>query len=447
MIRDWLWVLFLGGGVVVGGEAVKIPEIPLVHRTLANGLEFYASADRSTPTVAISVWYHVGSKDDPEGRSGFAHLFEHLMFKGTKWTPPETIDRFTEDVGGSNNAYTSDDVTVYHEVVPSNHLERLIWAEADRMSGLTVDDKNFRSEREVVKQEYLQRVEAPPYGLFGELVIQKSFVEHPYRRPTIGNISELNAATLEDVRKFHATYYRPDNATLVVVGDFEIGQLNGWVDGYFGRVPKPAGEVPRVKVKEPRRVKGEKLVEYSSRVPLPAVGVTYLGPAARSDEALALEVGQEILAGGESSRLYQRLVYATQLAQSVEFSGDLREDVGLLFFELVVGSGKSVKGAERELFAEIEKIATLPVSAGELRKAKNRLITARLRERETCAGRAEAIGRAAVILGDAGRVNEEVSRLEGVTAAEVLGVMRGVFTGENRLTLEYLPEAMKGAKE
>jgi zinc protease len=447
MIGDWLWILLLGGGVAFGGETVKIPEIPLVHRTLANGLEFYASVDRSTPTVAISVWYHVGSKDDPEERSGFAHLFEHLMFKGTKWTPPETIDRFTEDVGGSNNAYTSDDVTVYHEVVPSNHLERLIWAEADRMSGLTIDDKNFRSERDVVKQEYLQRVESPPYGVFGEEVIKKSFVEHPYRRPTIGNISELNAATLEDVRKFHATYYRPDNATLVVVGDFDLGQLNGWVDAYFGRVTKPAGEVPRVRVKEPRRVKGKRLVEYSSRVPLPAVAVTYLGPAARSEEAVAVEVGQEILAGGESSRLYQRLVYATQLAQSVEFSGDLREDVGLLFFELVVGSGKSVKGAERELFAEIERIATLPVSSEELRKAKNRLITARLRERETCAGRAEAIGRAAVILGDAGRVNEEVSRLQGVTAAEVLGVMRGVFTKENRLTLEYLPESMKGAKE
>ena len=140
-------------------EPVTIPPIQFTHRTLANGLEVYAAQDHSTPTVAINVWYHVGSKDDPAGRSGFAHLFEHIMFKGTKRTKPETIDRLTEDVGGFNNAYTADDVTVYHEVVPSNHLERLLWAEADRMAGLTVDEKNFRSEREVVKQEYLGQMQ------------------------------------------------------------------------------------------------------------------------------------------------------------------------------------------------------------------------------------------------------------------------------------------------
>ena len=425
---------------------VTIPPIPFTHRTLANGLEVYAAQDHATPTVAINVWYHVGSKDDPAGRSGFAHLFEHIMFKGTKRTKPETIDRLTEDVGGSNNAYTADDVTVYHEVVPSNHLERLLWAEADRMAGLTVDEKNFHSEREVVKQEYLQRVEAEPYGQFGEEIIKKSFAEHPYKRPTIGNIPELNAATIADVRAFHATYYRPDNATLVVVGDFDPAQFDSWVDKYFAPVPKPAAPVPRVSLQEPARTREQRLVEYSARVPLPAVAVTYLGPAARSDDAAALNVAQEILAGGESSRLYQQLVYEKRLAQSVEFEADLREDIGLMRFGIVLASGKSVTAAERVLLAEIEKIATKPVTDAELAKAQNRLMTARLHERETCEGQASALGQAAVVLGDAARVNTEWGRLQSVTAGDVQRVLRGIFTGQNRLVLEYLPDAMKGRK-
>lgn len=427
-----------------GSEPLALPPIQFTHRTLANGLEVYAAADHTSPTVAINVWYRVGSKDDPAGRSGFAHLFEHIMFKGTKRTKPETIDRLTEDVGGFNNAYTSDDVTVYHEVVPSNHLERLLWAEADRMAGLTVDEKNFRSEREVVKQEYLQRVDAEPYGQFGEEIIKKSFAEHPYKRPTIGNIPELNAATIEDVRAFHATYYRPDNATLVVVGDFDQAQFDAWVDKYFAPVPKPATPVPRVTVKEPARTKEQRFVQYSTSVPLPAVAVTYLGPSARSADAAALEVAQEILAGGESSRLYQRLVYETQLAQSVDFTADLREDVGLMLFEIVLASGKSVSAAEKELLAEIGKICAKPVTVAELAKAKNRLMTGRLLERETCAGKASALAHAAVVLGDAARVNTDLGRLRAVTAADVQRVLRGIFTERNRLVLEYLPEAMKG---
>ncbi len=428
-------------------EPVVIPPIKFTHRTLANGLKIYAAADRSTPTVAINVWYHVGSKDDPAGRSGFAHLFEHIMFKGTKHTKPETIDRLTEDVGGFNNAYTADDVTVYYEVVPSNHLERLLWAEADRMATLNVDEKNFRSEREVVKQEYLQRVEAEPYGRFGEEIIKKSFAEHPYKRPTIGNIPELNAATIEDVRAFHATYYRPDNATLVVVGDFDPAQFDTWVDKYFAPIPKPATPIPRVTIKEPARSAEQRLTIREAGVPLPALAVTYLGPAARSEDALALELAQEILTGGDSSRLHQKLVYEKQLAQSVEFVADLREDVGLMLFQVILASGKSVAEIQRALFAEIEKLGAEAVSAEELTKAKNRLLTARLHDRETSEGKATALAQAAVILGDAERVNTELEILQAVTAADIQRVARTIFTAQNRLVLEYLPEATKEAKK
>src|SRR5687768_4489535 len=208
----------------------RVPPINFKERTLPNGLVVYTAQERSSPTVAIQVWYKVGSKDDPDRRSGFAHLFEHLMFKSTKNMKDEMMDRLTEDVGGMNNAFTADDVTVYFEVVPSNYLETLLWAEADRLASLNVTETNFPSERDVVKEEFRQNYVAPPYGKLRLLTEQRSFTSHPYRRPGIGNIAELDAAQLETVREFHKTFYRPDNATLVVAGDFDPTKLDAWVD-------------------------------------------------------------------------------------------------------------------------------------------------------------------------------------------------------------------------
>lgn len=192
-----------------GAPSISVPPIAYQTRVLANGLKVFTARDTTTPNVTVQVWYGVGSKDDPQGRSGFAHLFEHLMFKATRNMPNETLDRLTEDVGGFNNASTYDDFTNYYEVVPANHLERLLWAEADRMSTLVIDEAGFASERDVVKEELRQRVLADPYGrLFALYVPQQSFTTHTYRRPGIGSIEELDAATVDDVRAFHATYYR-----------------------------------------------------------------------------------------------------------------------------------------------------------------------------------------------------------------------------------------------
>src|SRR5229473_3753975 len=204
----------------------RMPQLKFTDRTLPNGLRLLSAPDHSSPTVAIQVWYHVGSKDDPPNRSGFAHLFEHIMFKSTKNMKSEMMDRLTEDVGGFNNASTNDDVTNYYEVVPSNYLETLLWAEADRMSSLNVDDKNFISERDVVKEEFNTSVLAPPYGRLFYAVDKDSFTVHPYHRPTIGSKEDLDASTLENVRAFHETFYRPDNAVLIVVGDFDEKQLD-----------------------------------------------------------------------------------------------------------------------------------------------------------------------------------------------------------------------------
>ena len=445
-IRLALSVLLLASLQLTGFAQTRNPQLKFTDRTLANGLRVLTAPDRSSPTVAIQVWYHVGSKDDPPSRSGFAHLFEHIMFKSTKNMKSEMMDRLTEDVGGFNNAFTNDDVTVYFEVVPSNYLETLIWAEADRLSGLNVDDANFKSERDVVKEEYRQSVLAPPYGRFEYLMQEKSFLEHPYKRPTIGSIEDLDAASLKDVQDFHSTFYRPDNATLVVVGDFDPKQLDAWVDKYFAPIAKPSRPLPRVQVKEPPRKSEIRLTEHGSN-DLPAVGFTYLTPRQADADQDALRVADVILSGGESSRLYHSLVYTQQLAAEVNSSAETREDASLFVVTAVLSEGKKVEDVEKAMLAEIKKLQDEQVSAAELDKAKNQIITNQLRQRETSNGKALALGEAAVLLGDAARVNTDLDRLQAVTAADIQRVMKKYFADTNRLVLYYLPEASKKSGE
>ena len=419
-----------------------MPEIQFSERVLANGLRVVSAPDHSSPTVSIQVWYHVGSKDDPDKRSGFAHLFEHMMFKSTRNMKSEMLDRLTEDVGGYNNAFTVDDVTVYYEVVPSNYLETLIWAEAERLSGLNVDDANFKSERDVVKEEFRESVLTPPYGKFDFLLQEKSYTTHPYKRPTIGLIEDLDAASLENVKNFHSTYYRPDNATLVVAGDFDPKQLDSWVDKYFGPIAKPERALPRVETKEPARTKEIRLTEYGTN-DLPAVGLTYLTPPESDADTDALDVAQSLLGVGASSRLYHSLVYQQQLAAEIDARAESREDTSLFVITAVASEGKKPVDIERSLLAEIKKLQDVPVSVSELAKAKNQLITSMLHDRETNEGRAQALGGAAVLLGDTKRANTDLARLQAVTAGDVQRVMKKYFNASNRLVLYYLPQAEK----
>ncbi|MBK6424829.1 MAG: insulinase family protein [Blastocatellia bacterium] len=449
-------VSFLLAGAVLASLLVSAPAAALAQakssrleyreRTLANGMRVLSAVDRSSPTVCINVWYHVGSKDDPDGRSGFAHLFEHMLFKGTRNMKDEQMDRLTEDVGGFNNAFTADDVTVYYEVVPSNYLETLLWAEAERMSSLNVVDKNFLSERDVVKEEYRQNYLARPYGRLFLEIEKKSFTKHPYKRPGIGNIDELNAATIDDVKKFHSDYYRPDNATLVVVGDFDPKQLDAWVDRFFADVPKPSTPLPRVTIQEPARTAEQRHTVTAPNVPLPAVAMTFLLPKQTDEDVYALQVAESILANGESSRLYNSLVYTKQVASEAGAQLDLREDVSLFVVYTILAGGKSPADGEAALAAEIARMQDASVTAAELEKAKNQLVTAKLFELETNDGKAEALGRAAVLYGDPNRINTEVARLQTVTAADVQRVMKKYFGATNRVVLTYLPEPAAAAE-
>jgi zinc protease len=438
--------LVLAGAAFAAAPAKKlaVPPIPLKHRTLSNGLEVYSVEEHSSPTVAIQVWYRVGSKNDPDGRSGFAHLFEHLMFKSTAHMPAEMMDRLTEDVGGFNNASTRDDATEYHEVVPSNYLETLLWAEGDRMATLNVNEENFKSERDVVKEEYRFRVLSPPYGRLFVAIEKDSWAVHPYKRPGIGNIEELDAATLADVQAFHKTFYRPDNAVLVVVGDFDQSQLDAWVDKYLGVVGHPSTPIPRVTVKEPPRKALKRFDEHGPSVPLPAVAATWLLPAARHADSAALSVAAALLGLGQSSRVYESLVYKKKIAVEIEVDADLREDAGLFIAFAVLGNGHTAPEGEKAMLAEIEKLASKPIPSTELEKAKTQLIASILRNRETNDGKANDIGNSYVVFHDANSVNTWLGKLQAVTAADVQRVVRKYVTGAHPVLIHYTAEG--GAK-
>jgi zinc protease len=420
---------------------------PFVYRErrLANGLQVLSVASHASPTVSVQVWYHVGSKDDPQGRSGFAHLFEHMMFKSTTNLRAEQFDRLTEDVGGNNNAGTGDDATGYYEVVPSNHLEPLLWAEAERMMNLKVDDATFKSERAVVEEEYRQRVLAPPYGrLFDVAFVAASYLQHPYKRPGIGNIDELEAATLADVVAFHARYYRPDNATLVVAGDFDPPQLDAWVDKYFGPVPRPNAPLPQLDASEPAWTSDRVAKVTGPQVPLPAVAFTWLAPPVTSADAPALQVAAAVLAAGESSRLNQALVYRQRVATQAGFTADLRSGPGLLIAYAIAAGGKSTTELGNALLAEVSRLAAAPPSANELAKVKTQLVTQAFTSRQTPLGLGTALAEAAVLEGDPARVNSELDDLQRVSAADVRRVLRRYVLGAHKVTIDY--RQAEGAK-
>ncbi|WP_312167116.1 pitrilysin family protein [Phenylobacterium sp.] len=449
MLRHAALALTLCLGLALPAAAAdSVPPIAYQERTLANGLKVFSSVDRTTPNVTVQVWYGVGSKDDPVGRSGFAHLFEHMMFKATRDMPSETIDRMTEDVGGFNNASTYDDFTNYYEVVPANHLERLLWVESQRLGALVVDEATFKSERDVVKEELRQSVLSQPYGrLFYLYLPQASYQLHPYKRPGIGSIEELDAATIDDVRAFHAAYYRPDNAALIVVGNFDQAELDAWVDKYFGPLKTPAAPIRRVTAVEPPRTTPGVFKGYGPNVPLPAILMTWHAPDAASPDAPALTVLDAILSSGKSSRLYDSLVYDQQVATEVFSDASLPQQPGLVMLGAILSGGKSIDEGQKALLAQVARLRDAPPTDAELTEAKNELVAGKLRERETIDGRAFALGYALRTAGDAALANRELAQLQAVTATDVQRVARKYLTDAGRMTILYQPESARPAGE
>ncbi len=431
------------------GGGLSIKPLDFTCKKLANGLRIYAMPDKDTASVSVAVWYDVGSKDDPKGRSGFAHLFEHLMFKSTTNLPPEGFDRLTEDAGGFNNASTWNDFTNYYETVPANHLERVLWGEAERMGSLVIDDANFASEREVVKEELRQSVLSRPYGkLFSLYMPQASYSVHPYGRPGIGSIEDLDAATVGDVRAFHAAYYRPDNAVMVVSGNFDQKQLDAYVEKYFADIKTPARPIPRVTAVEPERKEAKSYTVYEPNTPLPAVVVSWPTPDAASPDNPALILMDAILTSGQSSRLYQSLVYDQQIASDVGSNFEINAQPGVYALYSILSEGKTAEQGVAALQGEINKMRDGLVTQAELDEARNEIITGALQGRETSDGRADDLARSIILFKNPRASDEQLAKLQTVTAQDIQRVAKSIMQDTKSVTINYLPEeTQKGAAE
>ena len=430
-------LLSLAAVALPGAAAERVPPLPLRQWQLDNGLRVLDIAAPDSASVAVQLWYGVGARDDPTGRSGFAHLFEHLMFKRTRHMPDEMFDRLTEDVGGHNNAFTGADVTAYQSVVPPNHVERILWAEAERLAHLDVSQAAFYSERKVVEEEFRQSVLADPYGRFFEAFGEHGFVGPLYRRPVIGNIDELRAATLAEVRAFHARWYRPDNALLLVCGPHAPGALDAAVRRHFGPLRRPAEALQRDSAAEPRRTRSARIALRAPNVRLPAAALLWQGPPARSADAPALRIAAALLASGDASRFNDALVHRAQIAQSVGCSAELNALAGLISAHAVAAGSAQPALLEAGLLRQVERLARDGPSAAELERVRARLLTAALIERQRAQGRCEAVGWAVVLHGDAAQADADLAALQAVDAADVRRVLRRYLVDAPRVALGY----------
>jgi predicted Zn-dependent peptidase len=419
--------------------AVTPPKLQYQTLTLPNGLRVILSEDHSTPIAHVAVWYHVGSKNERSGRTGFAHLFEHMMFKGSQNVEPDSHTSLIASVGGRSNAYTTEDETVFWQTVPANYLPIVLWLEADRMATLRIDEEAFKREREVVKEERRMRIENQPYGRLNEIIFDHAFTTHPYKHPVIGSMKDLEAASVDDVREFHRTFYVPANATVAIVGDFDAAQTLQLVNQYFGRVPRGAGPVQRNIPKEPPQ-KQEKRAVVSESWPLPAVVVGYHVTYDGHPDAYPLHMTAKILSDGNSSRIPRELMYNKRLALTAFGSGNITEDPNLFYAVAVLQPGRTVAEAEKALIEEFEKLKREPVSAGELQRAKNQWARDYILSRETIQQKAMHLAHAAVIHNDIGTADGEFGIFMNVTTADIQRVAKTYFNESNRVVLHVLPK-------
>lgn len=419
--------------------AVAPPKLQYQRFTLPNGLTVILHTDRSTPIAHVQLWYHVGSKNERPGRTGFAHLFEHMMFKGSKNVEPEQHTSIVSSVGGRANAYTNEDATVYWNTVPSQYLPLVLWMEADRLGSLRIDEQTFVSEREVVKEERRMRVDNQPFGNMNELLYRHAFTTHPYKNPIIGSMADLDAATIDDVRAFFNTFYIPANATLVVAGDFDVAETTDLVTRYFGRIPPGAGKVPRDIVKEPARTQ-EQRVTLEESWPLPVVIVAHHITYDGHPDSYPLHVLAKVLSDGNSSRIHRSLVYEKRLAVAAFGQSNLIEHPNLFYTVAIVAPGQSMEAVEQALIAELDKAAAEGVTDRELQRAKNQFARDYILGRETVQSKAQVLAHAEVLHADLATADGEFTIFQNMSKADVQRVAKTYFTRASRVVLHVKPK-------
>src|SRR5436190_445743 len=403
--------------------------LPFETYTLPNGLTVILSPDKTTPTVAVNVWYKVGSKNEEIGRTGFAHLFEHVMFTGSGNVPYGLHDRLTEGVGGSNNGTTNNDRTTYYETVPSNYLESALWLEADRMGYLldTLDLAKLNAQRDIVKNERRQRVDNQPYGRTDEILSQALYpATHPYSWPVIGSMADLSAASEEDVKNFFRTYYAPNNAIISIAGDFDAAQAKAWVAKYYGDFPhgRPISRPAVATV----TLDAEKRLVYEDRVQIPRLYITWPTVGRSNDDRFALQLLGSISAGSRTARLTQSLVYDQQAAATVTARQDTNEDVGEFQLTITPRPGHSLTELELAADAILKRLKEEGPTAEEIQRATAGLELSFVSGLQSNLGKAMRLADGAGFHDNAGQHQIEYSKSLAVTAADVKRVANKYLT-------------------
>ena len=423
---------------------MPVPVVAFTDERLENGLRLIVAEDHLAPVVAVNIWYDVGSKHEVPGKTGFAHLFEHVMFQGSRNVGKAEHIALVQAAGGTMNGTTWLDRTNYFETMPSHQVELALWLEADRMGTLldALSQENLDNQREVVKNEKRWSYDNRPYGSWSEKLQAHLFPpEHPYHHSTIGSMEDLDAASLEDVKAFFRTYYAPNNATLAVVGDVERAQIRDWVERYFGGIPANPS-IPRLGDLSLPPILGEERREtVPDRVPLPRVYFGFRAPRYGDSRLDALDIASQILAGGKGSRLHRRLVRDDRIAQDVAlFALGFIGGASMAAGWATVRPGVDIARVEEAFEEEIERLGRELVSDDELARAKALVESEELGALQRVDERADRLAMYATLFDDPAMINGMLGRYLAVTPEAIRDAAAGVYRHDNRVVLTYIPD-------
>jgi len=438
-LRSFLFVFILCFSSLLIAQS---REIKFIEFDLDNGLHVILHEDHSTPNVAVSILYHVGSMNEQPDRTGFAHFFEHLMFEGSKYIDRGQLDKLITGAGGANNANTNFDRTFYYILLPSNQLELGLWIESERLLHLKIDSVGVETQRKVVKEERKQRIDNQPYGSILEETFKHAYTVHPYQWVPIGSAQYIDQAALDEFVEFHSIYYVPQNATLSIAGDIDIDETKELVHKYFSDIPRGEKEIVRPTIVEPKQIVEVRDVIYDN-IQLPAVIHAYHIPAQGTDDYYALNMLTTLLSAGQSSRLYKALVDNQQKAL---FSGSFPlalEDPGLFLAFAIANVGVPAEDLEAAMQDELDKVRNEIISENEFQKLRNQVETQFVTSNSTVAGIAESLANYYVYFGDANLINTELERYMKVTREDIKRVAAEYFSKDNRVVLYYLPMSEK----
>ena len=417
----------------------QMNQVEFKEFTLDNGLQVILHKDSSTPIVAVSVMYHVGSKNEQPDRTGFAHFFEHLLFEGTENIERGEYDKYVEKAGGTLNANTSNDRTYYYEILPSNQLEMGLWLESERMLHAKVENKGIETQREVVKEERRQRIDNQPYGSILQEAMKRAYTKHPYNWPVIGSMDHLNAAVESDYVNFYKTFYVPNNAILSIAGDLDYVAAEQMIRKYFGQIPAGTGDIYRPSIVEPEMTMEIRDTIYDN-VQLPAVVQTYRIPAQGTPDFYAVEMLGTLLSQGQSSRLYRTCVDNEQKAVFVGSFPLGLEDPGVNIAFGIANMGVDPADLEASMDGVIVSTQNELISDEEFQKLKNQTENDFISRNSRVAGIAESLANYKMYFGDANLVNTELDRYLAVTKEDIQRVAKKYFAQSNRVVLYYLPK-------